>query len=76
MAALARPIMMMLYGNNDSLALAAGIMQSGALLTVLLALSTLTTGIYRDLVRCRHRLCMQRQRGDPSWIFSSVCCKV
>ena len=45
MAALARPIMMMLYGNNDSLALAAGIMQSGALLTVLLALSTLTTGI-------------------------------
>ena len=49
MAALARPIMMMLYGNNDSLALAAGIMQSGALLTVLLALSTLTTGILQGL---------------------------
>ena len=48
-AALARPIMMMLYGNNDSLALAAGIMQSGALLTVLLALSTLTTGILQGL---------------------------
>jgi len=46
MAALARPIMMMLYGNNDSLALAAGIMQSGALLTVL---STLTTGILQGL---------------------------
>ena len=49
MAALARPIMMMLYGNNDSLALAAGIMQSGALLTFLLALSTLTTGILQGL---------------------------
>ena len=49
MAALARPIMMMLYGNNDSLALAAGIMQRGALLTVLLALSTLTTGILQGL---------------------------
>lgn len=49
MAALARPIMMMLYGNNDSLALATGIMQSGALLTVLLALSTLTTGILQGL---------------------------
>ena len=49
MAALARPIMMMLYGNNDSLALAAGIMQSGALLTVLLALSALTTGILQGL---------------------------
>lgn len=49
MAALARPIMMMLYGNNDSLALAAGIIQSGALLTVLLALSTLTTGILQGL---------------------------
>lgn len=49
MAALARPIMMMLYGNNDSLALAAGIVQSGALLTVLLALSTLTTGILQGL---------------------------
>ena len=49
MAALARPMMMMLYGNNDSLALAAGIMQSGALLTVLLALSTLTTGILQGL---------------------------
>ena len=36
-------------GNNDSLALAAGIMQSGALLTVLLALSTLTTGILQGL---------------------------
>ena len=49
MAALARPIMMMLYGNNDSLALAAGIMQSGALLTVILALFTLTTGILQGL---------------------------
>ena len=53
MAALARPIMMMLYGNNDSLPLAAGIMQSGALLTVLLALSTLTTGILQGLGEMR-----------------------
>ena len=53
MAALARPIMMMLYGNNDSLALAAGIMQSGALLTVLLALSTLTTGLLQGLGEMR-----------------------
>lgn len=53
MAALARPIMMMLYGNNDSLTLAAGIMQSGALLTVLLALSTLTTGILQGLGEMR-----------------------
>lgn len=53
MAALARPIMMMLFGDNESLTMAAGIMQSGALLTVLLALSTLTTGILQGLGRMR-----------------------
>lgn len=53
MAALARPIMMMIFGNNESLNMAAGIMQSGALLTVLLALSTLTTGILQGLGEMR-----------------------
>ena len=53
MAALARPIMMMLFGDNESLTMAAGIMQSGALLTVLLALSTLTTGILQGLGQMR-----------------------
>ena len=49
MAALARPIMMMLYGNNDRLAESPRSMQSGALVSVLLALSTLTTGILQGL---------------------------
>lgn len=53
MAALARPIMMMIFGNDESLGMAAGIMQSGALLTVLLALSTLTTGILQGLGEMR-----------------------
>lgn len=53
MAALARPIMMLIFGNNESLNMAAGIMQSGALLTVLLALSTLTTGILQGLGEMR-----------------------
>ena len=53
MAALAKPIMMMIFGNNESLNMAAGIMQSGALLTVLLALSTLTTGILQGLGEMR-----------------------
>lgn len=53
MASLARPIMMMIFGDNESLNMAAGIMQSGALLTVLLALSTLTTGILQGLGEMR-----------------------
>lgn len=49
MAALAEPIMMLIFGSDESLGMAAGIMQSGALLIVLLALSTLTTGILQGL---------------------------
>jgi stage V sporulation protein B len=47
LAALASPVMRLVYG--DSSALAAGIMQSGALMIVLYALSTLTTGILQGL---------------------------
>ena len=47
LAALASPVMQLVYG--DSSALAAGIMQSGALMIVLYALSTLTTGILQGL---------------------------
>ncbi|MDY3920003.1 MAG: polysaccharide biosynthesis protein [Candidatus Limivivens sp.] len=47
MAALASPIMQLIFGDGRSLT--AGIMQQGALLIVLLALSTLTTGILQGL---------------------------
>lgn len=47
LAALASPVMQLVY--EDSSALAAGIMQSGALMIVLYALSTLTTGILQGL---------------------------
>ncbi len=47
LAALASPVMQLVYG--DSSVLAAGIMQSGALMIVLYALSTLTTGILQGL---------------------------
>lgn len=47
MAALASPIMQLIFG--DSRMLAAGLLQHGALLTVLLSLSTLTTGILQGL---------------------------
>lgn len=47
LAALASPVMQIVY--NDSSTLAAGIMQSGALMIVLYALSTLTTGILQGL---------------------------
>lgn len=47
LAALASPVLQLVYG--DSSALAAGIMQSGALMIVLYALSTLTTGILQGL---------------------------
>ena len=47
LAALASPVMQLVYG--DSSALAAGIMQSGALMIVLYALSTLSTGILQGL---------------------------
>lgn len=47
LAALASPVMQLVYG--DSSTLAAGIMQSGALMIVLYALSTLSTGILQGL---------------------------
>ena len=47
LASLASPIMRLVFGDSSSLA--AGLMQSGALLIVLLALSTLTTGILQGL---------------------------
>ena len=47
MAALASPIMQLIFGDAKSLT--AGIMQQGALLIVLLALSTLSTGILLGL---------------------------
>ncbi len=49
MAALASPIMQLIFGDAKSLT--AGIMQQGALLIVLLALSTLLLEFSRDLVK-------------------------
>lgn len=51
MAALATPIMKLLF--NDGRALTSGIMQAGALMIVLFALSTLTTGILQGLNQLR-----------------------
>lgn len=51
-AALARPILTMLYPNLETgRPLAVGIMQTGALLIILYAFSTLTTGILQGLGR-------------------------
>lgn len=47
LAALASPIMQLIF--NDDMALSEGIMQSGALMIVLFALSTLSTGILQGL---------------------------
>ena len=49
MAALAGPIMRLLFPKYGDSALAAGIMQAGALMIVLFAISTLTTGILQGL---------------------------
>lgn len=54
LAALASPVMQLVYG--DSSTLAAGIMQSGALMIVLYALSTLTTGVLQGLGEMRKPL--------------------
>lgn len=54
LGALASPIMQLIFG--DSSALAAGIMQVGGLLIVLLALSTLTTGILQGLGKMKEPL--------------------
>lgn len=53
-AALASPIMQLVFG--DATGLAEGIMQSGALLIVLLGLSTLTNGILQGLGRMKEPL--------------------
>lgn len=53
-AALSSPIMQLVFG--DSTKLASGIMQAGALLIVLLGLSTLTNGILQGLGRMREPL--------------------
>lgn len=51
LAALASPIMRLIFGDANTLT--AGIMQTGALMIVLLALSTLTTGILQGLGEMR-----------------------
>ena len=63
MAALAKPILTMLYPNlENGRALAVGIMQVGALMIILYALSTLTTGILQGLGKLR----------DARWINNSI----
>ena len=54
MAALASPIMQLIFGDNTQMA--AGIMQTGSLLVVLLGLSTLTTGILQGLGKMKEPL--------------------
>lgn len=49
MAALAKPIITMLFKNDTGVPLATGIMQVGALMIIFYALSTLTTGILQGL---------------------------
>lgn len=49
MAALAKPILTMLFHPDQGLALSAGIMQIGSLMIIFYALSTLTTGILQGL---------------------------
>ena len=49
MAALAKPIITMLFKNDTGVPLATGIMQIGSLMIIFYALSTLTTGILQGL---------------------------
>lgn len=56
MAALAKPIITMLYHPEQGLALSAGIMQVGSLMIIFYALSTLTTGILQGLGQMRQPL--------------------
>lgn len=49
MAALAKPIITMLFSQETGVPLSAGIMQVGALMIIFYALSTLTTGILQGL---------------------------
>lgn len=56
MAALGGPIVKMLFHPENGVPLASGIMQAGALLIILLALSTLTTAILQGLGRLQEPL--------------------
>lgn len=57
MAALGGPIIRLLFpGTQEGLPLAAGIMQSGALMTIFYGLSTLTTGILQGLGKLKQPL--------------------
>lgn len=56
MAALAKPIITMLFHPEQGLSLSAGIMQIGSLMIVFYALSTLTTGILQGLGQMKQPL--------------------
>ncbi len=56
MAALAEPIITMLFTSTTGVPLAVGIMQSGALLIIFLALSTLSAGILQGLGQLKQPL--------------------
>ncbi|MCD7820495.1 MAG: polysaccharide biosynthesis protein, partial [Lachnospiraceae bacterium] len=56
MAALAEPIITMLFTNETGTPLSVGIMQIGALMIIFYALSTLSTGILQGLGRMRQPL--------------------
>ncbi len=56
MAALAKPIITMLFSQETGVPLATGIMQIGSLMIVFYALSTLTTGILQGLGQLRQPL--------------------
>ncbi len=56
MAALAEPIITMLFHNETGTALSVGILQMGSLVIILYSLSTLTTGILQGLGQMRQPL--------------------
>lgn len=56
MAALAKPIITMLFSQETGVPLATGIMQMGALMIIFYGLSTLTTGILQGLGQLRQPL--------------------
>lgn len=56
MAALAKPIITMLFSNETGVPLSVGILQAGSLMIILYALSTLTTGILQGLGQLKQPL--------------------
>lgn len=56
MAALSKPIVLMLFRQQTGAALSAGIMQAGALMIIFYSLSTLTTNILQGLGQLRQPL--------------------